>query len=142
MLTPRQWLQYSVGQPKGLFYRLVHGGWKKGRALLYNLFSALTFLTGGLFAYAASFTADVTFLQCIDDPLPGAAGYIESNGALPSPRPLCSSVGSCVIALATVDSSLQKALDRLLRCVPAHPATSCTKPGAQIFLPGTPDGTL
>jgi len=29
---------------------LIHGGWKKGKALFYNLLSALTFLVGGIVA--------------------------------------------------------------------------------------------
>jgi zinc and cadmium transporter len=54
---------------------LVHGGWEKGRALLYNMFSALTFLAGGLIAYAASFRLDVSFL------VPFAAGNFIYIGA-------------------------------------------------------------
>jgi zinc transporter ZupT len=57
-----------VPQELGDFGILIHGGWKKSRALLYNFISALTFLLGGLVAYGASFTFDVTFL------LPFAAG--------------------------------------------------------------------
>jgi zinc and cadmium transporter len=64
----------------GDFGILIHGGWKKGKALLYNLLSALTFLVGGIVAYAASFTFDVTFL------LPFAAGnfiYIAAADLIP-----------------------------------------------------------
>jgi zinc and cadmium transporter len=69
-----------VPQELGDFGILIHGGWKKSKALLYNLLSALTFLAGGLFAYGASFTFDVTFL------LPFAAGnfiYIAAADLIP-----------------------------------------------------------
>ena len=71
---------HEVPQELGDFGILIHGGWKKGPALLYNFLSALTFLAGGLFAYAASYTADVTFL------LPFAAGnfiYIAAADLIP-----------------------------------------------------------
>jgi zinc and cadmium transporter len=71
---------HEVPQELGDFGILIHGGWKKSRALLYNFLSALTFLLGGLFAYAASYTADVTFL------LPFAAGnfiYIAAADLIP-----------------------------------------------------------
>lgn len=66
---------HEVPQELGDFGILIHGGWEKGPALLYNFLSALTFLIGGIIAYGASFTFDVTFL------LPFAAGnfiYIAS----------------------------------------------------------------
>jgi zinc and cadmium transporter len=71
---------HEVPQELGDFGILIHGGWKKGPALLYNFLSALTFLAGGLFAYAAAYTADVTFL------LPFAAGnfiYIAAADLIP-----------------------------------------------------------
>jgi zinc and cadmium transporter len=71
---------HEVPQELGDFGILIHGGWKKGPALLYNLLSALTFLIGGIVAYSASFTVDVTFL------LPFAAGnfiYIAAADLIP-----------------------------------------------------------
>jgi zinc and cadmium transporter len=71
---------HEIPQELGDFGILIHGGWKKGRALLYNLLSALTFLVGGIIAYGASLTADVTFL------LPFAAGnfiYIAAADLIP-----------------------------------------------------------
>jgi zinc and cadmium transporter len=71
---------HEVPQELGDFGILIHGGWKKGRALLYNLLSALTFLIGGLIAYSASLKTDVTFL------LPFAAGnfiYIAAADLIP-----------------------------------------------------------
>jgi zinc and cadmium transporter len=71
---------HEVPQELGDFGILIHGGWKKGSALLYNFLSALTFLAGGIIAYGASLTADVTFL------LPFAAGnfiYIAAADLIP-----------------------------------------------------------
>jgi zinc and cadmium transporter len=71
---------HEVPQELGDFGILIHGGWKKGPALLYNFLSALTFLVGGIAAYGASFNFDVTFL------LPFAAGnfiYIAAADLIP-----------------------------------------------------------
>jgi zinc and cadmium transporter len=71
---------HEVPQELGDFAVLVHGGWAKRRALLFNLLSALTFLVGGLLAYGASLSYDVTFL------LPFAAGnfiYIAASDLIP-----------------------------------------------------------
>jgi zinc and cadmium transporter len=53
---------HEVPQELGDFGVLVHGGWKKGQALLFNLLSGLTFLVGSLVAYAAAATIDVEAL--------------------------------------------------------------------------------
>jgi zinc and cadmium transporter len=45
---------HEVPQELGDFGILVHGGWSRRQALLFNVFSALTFLVGGLIAYAAA----------------------------------------------------------------------------------------
>lgn len=45
---------HEVPQELGDFGILVKGGWKKGRALVFNFISGLTFLVGGLVAYLAS----------------------------------------------------------------------------------------
>jgi zinc and cadmium transporter len=71
---------HEIPQELGDFGVLVHGGWKRGRALLYNFLSALAFPLGGVLAYAASLSADVTFL------LPFAAGnfvYIAASDLVP-----------------------------------------------------------
>jgi zinc and cadmium transporter len=71
---------HEVPQELGDFGVLVHGGWSKGRALLFNVLSASTFLLGSLFAYAASFGTDVSFL------VPFAAGnflYIGASDLVP-----------------------------------------------------------
>jgi zinc and cadmium transporter len=66
---------HEVPQELGDFGVLLHGGWEKRRALFYNVLSALTFLAGGLIAYAASFRLDVSFL------VPFAAGNFIYIGA-------------------------------------------------------------
>ncbi len=71
---------HEVPQELGDFGILIHGGWKKRSALLFNFLSALTFLAGGLVAYAASLTFDTSFL------LPFAAGnfiYIAAADLIP-----------------------------------------------------------
>jgi zinc and cadmium transporter len=71
---------HEVPQELGDFGVLVHGGWSRARALLFNVLSALTFLAGGLVAYAAAARFDVTFL------LPFAAGnfiYIAASDLVP-----------------------------------------------------------
>jgi zinc and cadmium transporter len=45
---------HEVPQELGDFGVLVHGGWPRGRALLWNFFSALTFPAGAMLAYFAS----------------------------------------------------------------------------------------
>lgn len=71
---------HEIPQELGDFGVLIHGGWKRRRALLFNFLSGLTFLAGGLVAYAASATLDVTLL------VPFAAGnfiYIGASDLVP-----------------------------------------------------------
>jgi zinc and cadmium transporter len=71
---------HEVPQELGDFGVLVHGGWSKGRALLFNLLSGLTFLVGGLVTYGLSSTLDITWL------IPFAAGnfiYIGATDLVP-----------------------------------------------------------
>ncbi len=59
---------------------LIHGGWSKAKALIFNVVSATTFLVGGIVAYVVSFQMDVRFL------LPFAAGnfiYIAASDLVP-----------------------------------------------------------
>jgi zinc and cadmium transporter len=67
---------HEVPQELGDFGVLVHGGWRKGRALIFNMISGLTFLIGGLVSYAASSTFDVSYL------IPFAAGNFLYIGAV------------------------------------------------------------
>lgn len=71
---------HEVPQELGDFAVLIHGGWKRRNALLFNLLSGLTFLAGGLVAYAASRQLDVSWL------VPLAAGnflYIGASDLVP-----------------------------------------------------------
>ena len=71
---------HEIPQELGDFGVLIHGGWSKGKALLFNVVSALTFLLGGLLAYAVSFNINVAFL------IPFAAGnflYIGASDLVP-----------------------------------------------------------
>ncbi len=71
---------HEVPQELGDFGVLVHGGWSKRRALLFNVLSGLTFLLGGLSAYGLSFQMDVSWL------IPFAAGnflYIGASDLVP-----------------------------------------------------------
>jgi len=71
---------HEVPQELGDFGVLIHGGWSKKKALLFNMLSGLTFLIGGVAALLASATIDVTFL------VPFAAGnfiYIGASDLVP-----------------------------------------------------------
>jgi len=71
---------HEVPQELGDFGVMVHGGWSKRRALLFNVLSGLTFLLGGLLAYGLSFQMDVSWL------IPFAAGnflYIGASDLVP-----------------------------------------------------------
>jgi zinc and cadmium transporter len=71
---------HEIPQELGDFGVLIHGGWSKKKALLFNFLSALTFLIGGLVSYAISFNLDITFL------IPFAAGnfiYIGASDLVP-----------------------------------------------------------
>lgn len=71
---------HEVPQELGDFGILVHSGWSRSRALLFNFASALTFLGGGLAAYALAGEFDLVWL------LPFAAGnflYVASADLMP-----------------------------------------------------------
>lgn len=71
---------HEIPQELGDFGVLVHGGWEKRKALMFNVLSALTFLVGGLLTYVMSFNIDVAFL------IPFAAGnfiYIGASDLVP-----------------------------------------------------------
>lgn len=91
---------HEVPQELGDFGVLVHGGWSRGKALLFNVLSGATFLVGGLAAYAASRAFDTTLLLAF------AAGnflYIAAADLVPETnRPQ----GSAPAAWATVGSFL------------------------------------
>jgi zinc and cadmium transporter len=71
---------HEVPQELGDFGVLIHGGWTKGRALLFNLLSGLTFLLGGLVAWSLSRAIEVDALVAF------AAGnfvYIGASDLVP-----------------------------------------------------------
>jgi len=67
---------HEVPQELGDFGVLLHSGWTKGRALLANFLSALTFPIGALIAYALSSRINVYYL------IPFAAGNFLYIGAV------------------------------------------------------------
>ncbi|MBT8208082.1 MAG: ZIP family metal transporter [Acidimicrobiia bacterium] len=67
---------HEVPQELGDFGVLVHGGWKRYQALLFNLLSGLTFPLGGVIAYFVSQDVDIDFL------IPFAAGNFLYIGAV------------------------------------------------------------
>jgi zinc and cadmium transporter len=71
---------HEIPQELGDFGVLIHGGWEKGKALLFNVLSGLAFLVGGVTAYIASFEVNIDFL------VPFAAGnfiYIGASDLVP-----------------------------------------------------------
>lgn len=71
---------HEIPQELGDFAVLIHSGWSKRNALLFNVLSGLTFLLGGLLAYLFSGHIDIAFL------LPLAAGnflYIGASDLVP-----------------------------------------------------------
>lgn len=71
---------HEVPQELGDFGVLIHGGWQRGKALVFNVLSGLTFLLGGLVTYSLSFSLDIAFL------IPFAAGnflYIGASDLVP-----------------------------------------------------------
>lgn len=80
MITWLACAAHEIPQELGDFGILIHGGWNKYRALLFNFLSALTIIPGGLLVYFMSSGMDTTFL------LPFAAGnfiYIASSDLIP-----------------------------------------------------------
>jgi zinc and cadmium transporter len=53
---------HEVPQELGDFGVLVHGGWSRRRALVFNVLSASTFLVGGVVAWAVSARFDTSWL--------------------------------------------------------------------------------
>ena len=71
---------HEIPQEFGDFGILLHGGWDKTKALMFNYLSALTIVIGGILAYFLSNSIDTTFL------LPFAAGnfiYIAAADLIP-----------------------------------------------------------
>jgi zinc and cadmium transporter len=78
---------------------LIHGGWSKRRALLFNVFSGLTFLVGGLLAYGLSSRVDISWL------IPFAAGnfiYIGASDLVPEVNKHGEPMGNTINLLAFI----------------------------------------
>ena len=71
---------HEIPQEIGDFGILIHGGWKRAKALLLNVVSGLTFLVGGLITYAFAQNVNIILV------LPFAAGsflYIAAADLIP-----------------------------------------------------------
>ena len=71
---------HEIPQELGDMAILVHGGWSRRAALLFNLMSGMTFLAGGLLTYLVSGRLDISLL------VPFAAGnflYIAASDLIP-----------------------------------------------------------
>lgn len=93
---------HEVPQELGDFGVLIHGGWKRGQALLLNLLSGSTFLVGGLVTYFAARAIDTTFL------MPFAAGnflYIGASDLVPEVNKH-RSVGTSVVHFVAFSSGI------------------------------------
>jgi len=77
---------HEIPQELGDFGILIHGGWEKKKALIFNFLSALTVVIGALVAYFLSTKIDISFL------LPLAAGnfiYIACSDLIPEVKHGC-----------------------------------------------------
>jgi zinc and cadmium transporter len=73
-------IAHEIPQELGDYGVLIHGGWGKKKALLFNTLSALTYLLGGILAYLVSFKINLDFL------IPFAAGnfiYVGATDLIP-----------------------------------------------------------
>lgn len=71
---------HEIPQELGDFGILIHGGWSKTKALLFNFLSALTMLVGGVLTYFLADFINIIYL------LPFAAGnfiYIAASDLIP-----------------------------------------------------------
>jgi len=78
---------HEIPQELGDFGILIHGGWEKKKALIFNFLSALTAVLGALVAYFLSSKINILFL------LPFVAGnfiYIACSDLIPEVKHGCS----------------------------------------------------
>ncbi|MEK6799674.1 MAG: ZIP family metal transporter [Planctomycetota bacterium] len=96
---------HEVPQELGDFAVLVHGGWSRKSALVFNFASALTFPVGGLLSAMLSQELDIRFL------IPFAAGnflYIGAVDLIPEFKERCRSradlahIGAFVVGLSVL----------------------------------------
>jgi len=67
---------HEIPQELGDFAVLIHGGWPRRRALLFNLLSSLTFLIGGVLAYYLSRSLDLSTVMLF-----GAGNFLYIGAA-------------------------------------------------------------
>ncbi len=87
---------HEIPQEMGDFGILIHSGWSRRSALVYNMLSALTFLVGGLVAFVVSEAVNVAAL------LPFAAGtfvYIALADLVPELTTAPASHGRAILAI-------------------------------------------
>jgi zinc and cadmium transporter len=84
---------HEIPQELGDFGVLVHGGWQRTRALVWNFLSGLTFLLGALIAYVAARSIDTSILALV-----GAGNfiYIATSDLIPEIKTHTSLRGSSV----------------------------------------------
>jgi len=78
---------HEIPQELGDFGVLVHGGWSKTKALLFNLFSSLTAVAGGLTAYFFTGNFNVPLLLVFSA---GGFIYIACSDLIPEIKNKCS----------------------------------------------------
>jgi zinc and cadmium transporter len=71
---------HEIPQELGDFGILIHGGWQKKQALLFNFYSALAALLGGLVAYYLASTINVVYLLAF---AAGSFIYIACSDLIP-----------------------------------------------------------
>ena len=87
---------HEIPQELGDFGILIHSGWKKGRALLFNFLSGLSFLLGGVLAYLVSGSLSIEWL------IPFAAGNFLYIGAVDLVPEFKKADEQCPMILSTV----------------------------------------
>lgn len=73
-------IAHEVPQELGDFGVLVHGGWKKIKALIFNFISAFTVVIGGVVAYFVSSKINIPYLLAF---AAGSFIYIASSDLIP-----------------------------------------------------------
>jgi zinc and cadmium transporter len=71
---------HEIPQELGDFGVLVHGGWKKLKALQFNFISGLAVIAGGVAAYFIAFELSLTYLLAF---AAGSFIYIASSDLIP-----------------------------------------------------------
>ncbi len=73
-------IAHEIPQELGDFGILIHGGWKRMKALLFNFMSAFTVVLGGVLAYFVSSKINIAYLLAFAS---GSFVYIASSDLIP-----------------------------------------------------------